>query len=178
MLVVHEDNLICGFGAEVLAAVAENVSGELVMRRVARPDTFVPSTLTINLEVLPSFRDILASLARMLDFDLSWQLPTIHRDGALQFVSAIGSSPTDQASTVLRWKVQTGDHLAIGQSLAEMEADKAVSSICQPRLGRPRTNPRSRRPGARSALTFSKSAPRTVTPSRRCSLRMTSASPF
>ena len=39
---VHEDNLTCGFGAEVLATVAERVGLPIRAADSSRPDTYVP----------------------------------------------------------------------------------------------------------------------------------------
>ena len=53
--VVHEDNISCGIGAELLATVAEKARVPVAMRRVARPDTYVPCNFANQLDVLPSF---------------------------------------------------------------------------------------------------------------------------
>ena len=42
LIVVHEDSHTCGFGAEVLATVAERSRVPVAMRRVTRSDTLVP----------------------------------------------------------------------------------------------------------------------------------------
>ncbi len=44
LMIVHEENLTCGFGAEIAATVAEKARVAVLVRRVTRPDTFVPST--------------------------------------------------------------------------------------------------------------------------------------
>ena len=54
VVVVHEDNLTCGFGAEVIATIAERAGRHVLCRRVARPDTYVPCNFANQLEVLPS----------------------------------------------------------------------------------------------------------------------------
>ena len=75
LLIAHEDNLTCGFGAEVAAVVAEASPTPIVTRRVTRPDTFVPCNFANQLDVLPSFRRILSVAAEMLDLDLTWSHP-------------------------------------------------------------------------------------------------------
>ena len=44
LMVVHEDNHTCGFGAEVLATVAEKARVPVAMRRVAAPTPSSPAT--------------------------------------------------------------------------------------------------------------------------------------
>ena len=41
LIVTHEDNQTCGFGAEVVAKVAERAKSPVVLRRIARPDSFM-----------------------------------------------------------------------------------------------------------------------------------------
>ncbi|MBV9124486.1 MAG: transketolase, partial [Planctomycetes bacterium] len=131
LLVVHEDNQTCGFGAEVLATVAESVPGPVKARRVSRPDTYVPCNFANQLEVLPSFKRILTVAAEMLDLDLTWELPAReNRDVFL--LEAQGSSPADQSVTVVSWKIRAGDTVQAGQSIADMEADKAVYDLAAP----------------------------------------------
>src|SRR5690606_27960983 len=59
LIVMHEDNLTCGFGAEVVAAVAEDVQTPFRARRVARPDTYPPFNYINQLEVLPGLKHLL-----------------------------------------------------------------------------------------------------------------------
>lgn len=134
LLVVHEDNQTCGFGAEVVATVCEAVAGSMSARRVTRPDTYVPSNFANQLEILPSFRRILGVAAEMLDLELSWDLPP-REDGEWFPVEAQGSSPADQVVTVLTWKVKAGDAVRRGQLLADLEADKAVYDLAAPADG-------------------------------------------
>jgi len=60
VLIVHEDGLTGGFGAEVVARIAENCIGSLdgPVVRVAAKDTFVPSAPNLELVVLPSIADV------------------------------------------------------------------------------------------------------------------------
>jgi 2-oxoisovalerate dehydrogenase E1 component len=135
LLIVHEDNITCGFGAEVAASVAEAVSGPITIRRLARPDIYIPCNYRNQLEVLPSFKRILSATAEMLGLDLQWDHAGTVEDSTVRYVDAIGSSPADQTVTVLEWKVGPGDFLQVGQSLAEMEADKAVFELASPVSG-------------------------------------------
>jgi 2-oxoisovalerate dehydrogenase E1 component len=135
LLVVHEDNITCGFGAEVSASVVENVSGNIIIRRLARPDTFISCNFENQLEILPSFQKVVTALAEMLEFDLSWERHPLFPDAHFQFIDAIGSGPADQSAKVLHWNVQKGDHVIAGQHLAEMEADKAIFDFASPISG-------------------------------------------
>ncbi|HUO47941.1 MAG TPA: alpha-ketoacid dehydrogenase subunit beta [Acidimicrobiales bacterium] len=67
LLVVHEDTLTAGFGAEVAAHVAEHCFWALdaPVGRVAATDTFVPYEPTLEQAVLPQVEDI-AEAARRL----------------------------------------------------------------------------------------------------------------
>lgn len=61
LLIVHEANLSCGFGAEVAARVAERYPGDLrpVLRRVALPDVRVPASHVLQTALLPSLLDVM-----------------------------------------------------------------------------------------------------------------------
>ena len=135
LLVVHEDNVTCGFGAEVIATVVESAGTPVTCRRVARADTFIPCNYSNQLEVLPSFRRVLTAAAEMLDLDLAWdEITTVRRDEFI--VNATGSSPADQSVTILSWKVAPGDVVRGGSAIAELESDKAVYEGTAPTSGR------------------------------------------
>ncbi len=134
LLVVHEDNLTAGFGAEVIAGVAESIEGPVQYRRLARPDTFVPCHFGNQLEILPSFEGLLTAAAEMLDLTLTWDRPSA--GAADQFVvTAIGSSPADQQVEVVELLVKVGDRVQAGQQLATLEADKAMVDLVCPADG-------------------------------------------
>ena len=134
LLVVHEDNLSAGFGAEVVAAMAESIGCDIMCRRVARPDVFVPCHFGNQLEVLPSYRRTLEAAADMLALDLRWEtIPGPLADR--QVVLAIGSSPSDQMVEMVECRVRVGQSVAEGQTVASLEADKAVVDLASPADG-------------------------------------------
>ena len=72
LIVVHEDNHTCGMGAEILATVAEKTRVPVAMRRVTRPDTYIPCNFANQIEVLPSFKRVLTTAAELLNLELKW----------------------------------------------------------------------------------------------------------
>ena len=134
LLVVHEDNHTCGFGAEVIATVAEKAGMPVQMARVTRHDTYIPYLFETQIEVLPSFRTVLGKAAELLGFSLSWQKPVEETEGSVT-VNAIGSSPSDKTITVAGLHVEAGQTVAAGQLLASFEADKATMEISTPVAG-------------------------------------------
>ncbi len=81
LIVVHEDNHTCGLGAEVLATVAEKTRVPVAMRRVTRPDTFIPCNFENQIEVLPSFKRVLTTAAELLNLELQWEQDEHSRRG-------------------------------------------------------------------------------------------------
>lgn len=134
LLVIHEDNRTCGFGAEVVADVAESVGAGVHCKRVARPDTYIPCNFAAQLEILPSFRRTLDAASEMLGLSLQWEETST--EGGTTIVEARGPSPADEAVTVLSWKVKPGDVVRSGESIAELVADKAVFDFVAPVSGR------------------------------------------
>jgi 2-oxoisovalerate dehydrogenase E1 component len=134
LVVVHEDNLSGGFGAEVVARVSDHLEGELRTRRIARPDTWVPNNYINQVDLLPSTRDVLEAVAAMLGgFEIE-EARTQQQDGVL-VVEATGSSPADQQMMVLEWLVAEGDTVTEGQVIAECEGDKAAFELAAPASG-------------------------------------------
>ncbi|MBI2480989.1 MAG: transketolase, partial [Planctomycetia bacterium] len=125
LIVVHEDNHTCGFGGEVLATVGEKSRFPVSMRRITRPDTFIPCHYGSQLEVMPSYQRVLSTAAQLLDFDLTWEQPTEQEAGMFDLL-AIGSAPSDETVTVVEFLTQVGARLEKGDVVASVEAAKSV----------------------------------------------------
>jgi 2-oxoisovalerate dehydrogenase E1 component len=69
-LVVHEDTLTAGFGAEVAAWIGEHCFDDLdaPVRRVAALDTHVPYAPSLERAVLPQVADIARAIVELADF--------------------------------------------------------------------------------------------------------------
>jgi 2-oxoisovalerate dehydrogenase E1 component len=131
VIVVHEDNLTCGFGAEVIATIAENTGRLVTCRRIARPDTYIPCNFSNQLDVLPSTKRILEAAAEMLGIEMDWELPAQQPSGLFTVV-AHGASPADHSVTVIAWLIQPGELVHAGQRIAELESDKSVLDLSSP----------------------------------------------
>jgi 2-oxoisovalerate dehydrogenase E1 component len=134
LLVVHEDNHTCGFGGEVLATVAEKASAPVQMARVTRHDTYIPYNFENQIEVVPSFRSVLAKAAELLGYSLTWQKSSEEVEGSVT-VNAIGSSPSDKTVKITGLMVKAGQTVKAGELLAAVEADKATMEISAPVSG-------------------------------------------
>jgi len=68
LVVIHDANRFCGFGAEIAATVAEEAFAELKapVRRVAAPDTPVPFSPPQEQFYLPGAEDVVAAIRRSL----------------------------------------------------------------------------------------------------------------
>ena len=128
LVVVHEDNLTCGLGAEILATVSENTRVPVVMRRVTRSDTFVPCNFPSQMEVLPSYEKVLAAAADLLDLDLSWTQQKAVEEG-VAYIEAVGSGPADETVVVTELHVAVGDTIERGDVVASLEATKSVFDL-------------------------------------------------
>jgi 2-oxoisovalerate dehydrogenase E1 component len=69
-LVVHEDVLTCGFGAEVVAWISDELFADLdaPVRRVAAMDTHVGYEPTLEASTLPQAEDIATAARALLSF--------------------------------------------------------------------------------------------------------------
>ncbi len=134
LLVVHEDNVTAGFGAEVIAATSETLDVPFRSRRVARPDTYPPFNYVNQLEVLPDLRRVLGAAAELCDLEITWQEEAAPTAGAYT-LEATGSSPADQTMSVVEWKVAEGARIAAGDLIADCEADKATFELRAPMGG-------------------------------------------
>lgn len=70
VIVLHEDTLTAGFGAEISARIAENCLDSLdaPVLRVAARDSFVPSATVLEDAVLPSLEDVAAAVDKLLAY--------------------------------------------------------------------------------------------------------------
>ncbi|MFO0818139.1 MAG: beta-ketoacyl-ACP synthase 3 [Pirellulales bacterium] len=134
LIVVHEDNQTCGFGAEVLATVAERTRLPVAMRRVTRPDTHIPCHFGNQLELLPTFRRVLTTAAELLNLELSWVEEAVEEEG-VTVVDAVGSAPSDETVDVVDVLVKSGDRVERGDALATLEASKSVFDLTAPTEG-------------------------------------------
>ncbi len=132
LVVVHEDNQNCGFGAEVAAEVAEHCGVSVAIRRVARSDTYVPCNYPNQLEVLPSVRRVVDAVAGLCDLEVEVEGAQPEGAAGTFVLEAVGSSPADQNVTVIQWRVKEGDRVKTGDLLAECEADKATFDLRAP----------------------------------------------
>ncbi len=135
LLVVHEDNVTCGMGAEVLAVVAQRAVRAVRCGRIARPDTLLPCNFANQHDLLPSFRSTLAAAADLLDLDLAWEEPPGEEDGSLVIVRALASGPSDDTVCILRLHVRPGSQVAAGAIVATIEASKSVFDMASPASG-------------------------------------------
>lgn len=134
LIVVHEDNLTCGLGGDILATVAEDAKYAIKMRRITRPDTYTPCNFANQLEILPSFEKILTASAEMLDLDLAWEEED-NSDPSLYTVDVIGASPSDETVLINIIHVKVGDEVKPGDVLVDIEASKSAGEILSPCRG-------------------------------------------
>ena len=135
LVVVHEDNHTGGFGAEVVATVAEKAGVPVAVRRVTRADTHIPCHYGNQLEVLPSLRRILDAAADLCGLRVEVEVDGAGAEASVHVLEAVGSSPADQTVQVNRWLVADGAAVAAGDLLAECEADKASFDLRSPVAG-------------------------------------------
>lgn len=133
ILVVHEDYLTCGFGAEILASVAERNRRPIVARRLACPNTLVPCHFPSQLNTLPSFRRVLEIAGDMVGVEVEWEADAQHE--LQDTIVAIGSGPADETVQLVAYRVVVGQAIEVGQVVAEVEATKGVVDICATTAG-------------------------------------------
>jgi len=70
VLVLHEDSVTLGWGAEVVARIAANCFDHLdaPVLRVGAKDSFVASAVSLEEEVLPSVEDLRAQVTKLLEY--------------------------------------------------------------------------------------------------------------
>ncbi|MEI8094145.1 MAG: thiamine pyrophosphate-dependent enzyme [Spirochaetales bacterium] len=134
LIIAQEDSHSASMASEIAATVAEKAGVPVQIRRVARPDTYVPCNFGNQLEVLPSYKKILTTAVDLFGGELTWELD-LKIEAGFAFVEAVGSSPSDESVTVLEWLVKPGQKLTPGLKLAELEADKAAFDLSSPLEG-------------------------------------------
>ncbi|BAQ61814.1 3-oxoacyl-[acyl-carrier-protein] synthase [Geminocystis sp. NIES-3708] len=132
LIVTHEDNHSCGMGGEIMATVAEALNSSVRMKRVTRPDTYIPFNFSNQLEVLPSYKRILESAVDLLDLEIDWIFtPEKSQEGSFM-IEAVGVAPSDEVLKVLELCVQVGEEISEGQTVALLETSKAVLDFDSP----------------------------------------------
>ena len=135
VIIVHEDTRTAGMGAEIAATLAEKIPTNIKIRRITRPDTYVPCNFSNQIEVLPSFKTILESAVALFEGSVSWKRNAESQVGS-EIIKAIGSSPSDEEITVIKWLIREGDDVRKGQIIAELEADKASVELSASQNGK------------------------------------------
>lgn len=131
LVVVHEDNLTCGLGGDIIAAVSERVKRQIKVKRITRADTYTPCNFANQLEVLPSVEKILETSCNFLGIDLSWKDEGKEDAGIFQ-VEVIGASPSDESVLINEIHVKIGDMVKSSDILVDIEASKAAGEILSP----------------------------------------------
>ena len=131
LVVVHEDNLTCGLGGDIMASVAEHAKAFVKMRRIARADTYTPCNFANQLEILPSYEKILTAAAEMLELNLAWE-NEVEQDPSIYTIDVIGASPSDETVLINVIHVKIGDEINPGDVLVDIEASKSAGEILAP----------------------------------------------
>lgn len=134
LIVVHEDSLSYGPGAEICAGVVEAASTPVAVRRVSRGDTYVPFHFPSHLETLPSLRSIVTAAADLLKLQIGWKREQ-SGDDSFFTVNALGVSASDDSVTVAEWLVKQGQEVKVDDVLAAFESDKAAADLLSPQSG-------------------------------------------
>jgi len=134
MIVVHEENHTCGMGAEIVATIAERTRVPVALRRVTRPDTFIPCNFANQLEVMPSFKSVLTTAAELLNLELKW-LKDEQPPQGISLIEAVGSGPADETVVVSELFLREGQTVARGEVVAALEAAKSVFELTSPVSG-------------------------------------------
>ena len=69
-LVLHEDTLTGGFGAEIAASISEEAFEHLdaPVRRIAAPDTPVPFSPPLEKAFIPQVEDVVAGVKELAEY--------------------------------------------------------------------------------------------------------------
>src|SRR4029077_15477484 len=70
VLVLHEDSITLGWGAEIAARISANCfeSLDAPVLRLGAKDSFVPSAVSLEDEVLPSVEDFRGQITKLLEY--------------------------------------------------------------------------------------------------------------
>ena len=70
VIVLHEDTLTAGFGAEIAATIAEEAFEDLDAppKRIAAPDTPVPFSPPLEKAFIPQVEDVLAGIKELAEY--------------------------------------------------------------------------------------------------------------
>ena len=134
LIVVHEENQTCGMGAEIVATVAEKTRVPVALRRVTRPDTFIPCNFANQIEVMPSFKSVLATAAELLNLELKW-IQDEQPEQGISLIEAVGSGPADETVVVSELFLRLGQTIVRGDVVAALEAAKSVFELTSPVSG-------------------------------------------
>jgi 2-oxoisovalerate dehydrogenase E1 component len=135
LVVAHEDNITMGFGAEVIAHIAEVVRTPVRARRVGRLDTYIPFNFQDQLAILPSFKRIMDACLVVLGIGGEWTT-TANSPSLANAITVIGSGPADDIVKVTDLAIKAGDDVQEGQVVCVVEATKAAVEISAPVTGR------------------------------------------
>lgn len=135
LIVVHEDNLTCGVGGDILATVIEACSYKIKAARITRPDTYTPCNFINQIELLPSVEKIVNKIAELLNWEVTWENTDQNKDLSIFEVPVIGASPSDESVIINEISVKEGDLVSMGDKLVDIEASKSAGEILSPVTG-------------------------------------------
>ena len=126
-LIVHEDTLTAGFGAEIAAVLAREAFFDLdaPIERLAMPDVPSPHSPVLLEAVLPSVAGIAAAISGLV---------TSLSTDQIDVVAPANEEGTK--ATVLRWCKAAGDAVRKDEPLLELETDKVTVEIPSPATGK------------------------------------------
>ncbi len=97
LIIAQEDNHTASVASEISATIAEKAGVPVSIRRVTRPDTYVPFHFENQLEVLPSYKKILTAAVELLGGTLTWKALAQGEEG-FSFVEAVVPAPLTSPS--------------------------------------------------------------------------------
>ena len=116
-LIVHEDTITAGFGAEIAAVLAKEAFFDLdaPIERLAMPDLPSPHSPVLLDAVLPNVERIAAASAIWSGFDMA---------GVADVIAPENEEGTK--ATMLKWCKKAGERVAKDEPLLELETDKVT----------------------------------------------------